>query len=108
SELSCQLIVDIQRPRLCPYTTLFRSANSEAVALAARWQSVARIAESAFAIAEEQLVDPIVLCDEHHVGVAVAVEVRAQDMLGVIDRKSTRLNSSHVKISYADFCLKNT
>src|SRR5690606_25622144 len=25
---------------------------------------------------------------------------------GVIDRKSTRLNSSHVKISYAVFCLK--
>src|SRR5436309_1630762 len=24
------------------------------------------------------------------------------------DRKSTRLNSSHVKISYAVFCLKNT
>src|SRR6266513_5699995 len=23
------------------------------------------------------------------------------------DRKSTRLNSSHVSISYADFCLKN-
>src|SRR5690606_39328810 len=26
--------------------------------------------------------------------------------LGVGDRKSTRLNSSHVKISYAVFCLK--
>src|SRR5690606_39770914 len=26
--------------------------------------------------------------------------------LTVIDRKSTRLNSSHVKISYAVFCLK--
>src|SRR5436309_12549731 len=26
--------------------------------------------------------------------------------LGVRDRKSTRLNSSHVKISYAVFCLK--
>src|SRR5690606_40278233 len=26
--------------------------------------------------------------------------------LGVGDRKSTRLNSSHVKISYAAFCLK--
>src|SRR4249919_4025034 len=26
--------------------------------------------------------------------------------LGVKDRKSTRLNSSHVKISYAVFCLK--
>src|SRR5690606_6505971 len=24
----------------------------------------------------------------------------------MLDRKSTRLNSSHVKISYADFCLK--
>src|SRR5690606_40142528 len=27
-------------------------------------------------------------------------------MLGTADRKSTRLNSSHVKISYAVFCLK--
>src|SRR5690606_40271187 len=26
--------------------------------------------------------------------------------MGIIDRKSTRLNSSHVKISYAVFCLK--
>src|SRR5436309_5195183 len=26
--------------------------------------------------------------------------------LAVLDRKSTRLNSSHVKISYAVFCLK--
>src|SRR5690606_40914524 len=26
--------------------------------------------------------------------------------IGLIDRKSTRLNSSHVKISYAVFCLK--
>src|SRR5690606_40075742 len=27
-------------------------------------------------------------------------------LTGTIDRKSTRLNSSHVKISYAVFCLK--
>src|SRR5690606_2040766 len=27
-------------------------------------------------------------------------------ILNVLDRKSTRLNSSHVKISYAVFCLK--
>src|SRR5690606_40162739 len=26
--------------------------------------------------------------------------------VGLVDRKSTRLNSSHVKISYAVFCLK--
>src|SRR5690606_41630246 len=30
----------------------------------------------------------------------------AQSFVGSSDRKSTRLNSSHVKISYAVFCLK--
>src|SRR3712207_8567075 len=30
----------------------------------------------------------------------------ARDRLGVVDRKSTRLNSSHANISYAVFCLK--
>src|SRR5690606_41058967 len=28
------------------------------------------------------------------------------EAIGPVDRKSTRLNSSHVKISYAVFCLK--
>src|SRR3989442_11398073 len=36
------------------------------------------------------------------VGIAVLGD---QELLG-IDRKSTRLNSSHVRISYAVFCLK--
>src|SRR5690606_16269616 len=31
---------------------------------------------------------------------------RGRHQTGQIDRKSTRLNSSHVKISYAVFCLK--
>src|SRR5690606_40678391 len=32
---------------------------------------------------------------------------RGEELVGVaLDRKSTRLNSSHVKISYAVFCLK--
>src|SRR5690606_39850041 len=31
---------------------------------------------------------------------------RAASLLGAGDRKSTRLNSSHVKISYAVFCLR--
>src|SRR5690606_8879839 len=31
---------------------------------------------------------------------------RRKDLLIALDRKSTRLNSSHVKISYAVFCLK--
>src|SRR5690606_40828916 len=53
------------------------------------------------------------------IGAAAAVEHRVIDGEGVLgseeadhrvstttDRKSTRLNSSHVKISYAVFCLK--
>src|SRR5690606_26528386 len=37
----------------------------------------------------------------------VPIRERAEDgTLRFVDRKSTRLNSSHVKISYAGFCLK--
>src|SRR3712207_8876558 len=32
---------------------------------------------------------------------------RGMNMLSFLDRKSTRLNSSHANISYAVFCLKN-
>src|SRR3712207_7593905 len=37
---------------------------------------------------------------------AVQLQVRARLLEGVVDRKSTRLNSSHANISYAVFCLK--
>src|SRR5690625_7011639 len=44
------------------------------------------------------------------VGAATSIQVftadNQQDSLAVGDRKSTRLNSSHVAISYAVFCLK--
>src|SRR6266700_4645880 len=36
---------------------------------------------------------------------ATLLAIRDQERAG-LDRKSTRLNSSHVKISYAVFCLK--
>src|SRR5207302_5891703 len=39
------------------------------------------------------------------IGISVGVAKR-EDFLLAADRKSTRLNSSHVKISYAVFCLK--
>src|SRR5690606_40367085 len=40
--------------------------------------------------------------------VVLAVDVEAEAAVRILgeDRKSTRLNSSHVKISYAVFCLK--
>src|SRR5690606_41387238 len=44
-------------------------------------------------------------CDQGLVDVRAQLARRAA-LSGELDRKSTRLNSSHVKISYAVFCLK--
>src|SRR5690606_42165313 len=48
-------------------------------------------------------VEGLVTVPGHHTDVAD----RRLHMVTDEDRKSTRLNSSHVKISYAVFCLKN-
>src|SRR3989442_8116638 len=39
-------------------------------------------------------------------GAGPAAQERGLPAVGGVDRKSTRLNSSHVRISYAVFCLK--
>src|SRR5437870_9033899 len=65
------------RPTLFPYTTLFRSLQS-ADELKRRLRITGWFALAFVVIA----------------------------ILGTADRKSTRLNSSHVAISYAVFCLK--
>src|SRR5436309_12664429 len=85
------------RSTLFPYTTLFRSILlDQPVAGGARravlLQEDARRGREAGKprLREEKRIEQVVL-DRH----AVAR-----------DRKSTRLNSSHVKISYAVFCLK--
>src|SRR5690554_7449357 len=86
------------RPTLFPYTTLFRS-----VLLDRR----RRVREHEHTLAEvDRLVD--VVRDEQH-GHAEVQPHPAHEVLEVrpgLDRKSTRLNSSHVRISYAVFCLK--
>src|SRR3712207_7929901 len=71
------------RSTLFPYTTLFRS------------QARVRVAE----VFEQE--DRVVLLALN----PVPGEVEERDVL-VVDRKSTRLNSSHANISYAVFCLK--
>src|SRR5438067_4702276 len=84
------------RSTLFPYTTLFRSdaaTSALADALAAvgdRWTLlvVAALLERPRRFGELQ------------------EEVRGIAPNSVQDRKSTRLNSSHVSISYAVFCLK--
>src|SRR5690606_42038975 len=89
---------------LFPYTTLFRSI---AAAAHARRDHVRQPA-----MAREHL-RPGLPPDHrievaHHPRIGIGAGHRADDVEGIahIDRKSTRLNSSHVKISYAVFCLK--
>src|SRR5690606_31356612 len=47
---------------------------------------------------DNPVLDALVFPGQHRAG--------RRPIIAVVDRKSTRLNSSHVKISYAVFCLK--
>src|SRR5690242_21537372 len=81
------------RSTLFPYTTLFRS--HPAVAHAA----VFPVPSS---LAEDEVMAAVVL----HPGRALAPADLIAYCAPRLDRKSTRLNSSHMSISYAVFCLK--
>src|SRR5256885_12293268 len=88
------------RSTLFPYTTLFRSALQ-------RTRCEDRFRRAADA---HQHVDAGIRQRRHdstsHVTVADELDARASGADAVQDRKSTRLNSSHLVISYAVFCLK--
>src|SRR3712207_7572445 len=81
------------RSTLFPYTTLFRSAQLR-VAAHHRPLGVVELAR----LVEDRVGDPELAEVVERAGVPEA--------LGLADRKSTRLNSSHANISYAVFCLK--
>src|SRR3712207_7217530 len=86
------------RSTLFPYTTLFRSPVLHHVLLVLVEEGVPL----------EELVDDVDLLAL--LGV-LALQLLAADALLLhrevgVDRKSTRLNSSHANISYAVFCLK--
>src|SRR5437660_3057205 len=83
------MILRPPRSTLFPYTTLFRSNESGQCA-----QTGPNLDHIIFGI-------DIGLIDDPASEVLVVEEILAQR-----DRKSTRLNSSHVAISYAVFCLK--
>src|SRR3712207_7339897 len=85
------------RSTLFPYTTLFRSGDD--------WISRRVAANGVISVAWQQF-----SVGKHHSGDIVDVHVTDR-LLEVwagndLDRKSTRLNSSHANISYAVFCLK--
>src|SRR2546422_8422881 len=81
------------RSTLFPYTTLFRSVVD-----------VPRSDARRETLHERELV--AVGRRERGGGVRHQRHARAGWPVGVVDRKSTRLNSSHGYISYAVFCLK--
>src|SRR5690554_7663755 len=89
----------IRRPpksTLFPYTTLFRSAP------------VSLNKGNAIANGVNEELDELRNISKSGKSYLEAIEQRESEATGIpsLDRKSTRLNSSHVRISYAVFCLK--
>src|SRR5436309_11006277 len=89
------------RSTLFPYTTLFRSTNRWAVE-----DARARGAEVVALHAYEVPVPAPDAAPSSPVDLPALVAEAHDSAQQFVDRKSTRLNSSHVKISYAVFCLK--
>src|SRR5207244_12063886 len=88
------------RSTLFPYTTLFRSLNS------------GRASRGGYSLIPElfefdKLSNPLRFLWHYSEDIKPS-PVRSSWMLNTLDRKSTRLNSSHQIISYAVFCLKKT
>src|SRR5256885_7410597 len=77
------------RSTLFPYTTLFRSLSTVQLLV---HEAAARGAT--------------LVASLHAVDLALACFARIVGIRDGADRKSTRLNSSHLVISYAVFCLK--
>src|SRR5690606_40589515 len=93
---------------LFPYTTLFRSGGPLVLGAGGLRQTLRRLR------AAEEPVELGGLFHQLPCGLRVGGPVQLTGVVGdavdarvleLLDRKSTRLNSSHVKISYAVFCL---
>src|SRR5256885_8456899 len=90
------------RSTLFPYTTLFRSrrglhqGRTTMLLRTSRTFLVVRAISAARAFSDSDFAKPD----------SCTVPFRVSTQLSGLDRKSTRLNSSHLVISYAVFCLK--
>src|SRR5256885_7168767 len=89
------------RSTLFPYTTLFRSLGRAAVARVEVRRRIGGGNQHALVHAGGNEARRRV--ERHQEARALRADVEAAD---AADRKSTRLNSSHLVISYAVFCLK--
>src|SRR3712207_8874427 len=90
----------IRRPpksTLFPYTTLFRSEDAAA--------AVARFAGDDRHVVD-YLTEEVLAGQPDEVREFLLATCVLERLCAPLDRKSTRLNSSHANISYAVFCLK--
>src|SRR5688500_19835959 len=87
---------------LFPYTTLFRSFSPEN-----KEANVATFVQKFKARWNNETPDAFAALGYDAAYVLVDAIKRAGTTEGPKDRKSTRLNSSHLVISYAVFCFKN-
>src|SRR3712207_8237787 len=83
------------RSTLFPYTTLFRSKNNPS--------RISEVNKEVEAIGVEVKAQYACLGQYDFITILEAPDEKA---ISKVDRKSTRLNSSHANISYAVFCLK--
>src|SRR5207244_9312217 len=96
----------LPRSTLLPYTTLFRSGDPRAI------EGLTKAAGFRYVWDDttHQFAHPtgvIVLTPDGHLArYLFGIEYGARNLRFALDRKSTRLNSSHQIISYAVVCLK--
>src|SRR5690606_39878888 len=88
-------------PPLFPYTTLFRSIANDPINSGRGLQLLAKagLIDLKPGVGYKATEDDIVANPKQ-------LKILQVEAVQLVDRKSTRLNSSHVKISYAVFCLK--
>src|SRR5690554_7541952 len=91
-------------PKLFPYTTLFRSSERKFRNEYIGYYAVANADNATLLSIDERFSFPII--PRRVKGGMGQSNVWYADSPEMEDRKSTRLNSSHVRISYAVFCLK--
>src|SRR3712207_7715718 len=90
------------RSTLFPYTTLFRSRVLEEIAIV-QPKIIVAMGEDALRTLDDLQV-PLARTLAPRMGEVQALTPSIDALY--VDRKSTRLNSSHANISYAVFCLK--
>src|SRR3712207_7546630 len=92
------------RSTLFPYTTLFRSQHFDGIRV---WNQKTGTLKSELHGSGAVAFSPDGTTMAAGAGTSVRLwDMRTWQVRHVIDRKSTRLNSSHANISYAVFCLK--